>query len=236
MPPPAPSSHPGGSQGCRATQVGARIWRGGVPPLPLALHPSGTHPAPPPAWPRARPLAPGVGRPCPAQVFARSQGRAQLPRRVCSQPGELPAPRGPSWEKCRGGFAGLTLPWEPGHTRTLQSRSRPSLWCQPFPRGSKPSPALHNPAPGHFGSQTALQKAQPAPGWDGATPTGTPGPCRGQDVSAARPPAFPSRPVHTERSKVPVPCCCPSPRWGHGAGTGHGEPGATSPPLPNPAP
>lgn len=45
-------------------------------------------PSPPrPAWPRARPLAPSTGRPCPAQAFASGQGWAALPRRVCSEGG-----------------------------------------------------------------------------------------------------------------------------------------------------
>lgn len=112
----------------------ARVW--GVCPRPISslLRPSrrgwrpgrtSRPPVPPhPAWPRARPLAPSVGRPCPAQVFASGQGWAALPRRAPSE-GGAPRSQGPLLGEMPGEICRINPPPGPGPHADAGCGARP---------------------------------------------------------------------------------------------------------------
>lgn len=102
------------------------------------------HPVPPhPAWPRARPLAPSVGRPCPAQVFASGQGWVALPRRACSK-GGAPSSQRPLLVEMPGGICWINAPPGPRPHTGAGFRASPcsSPRLHPFPAEQTPPLAL----------------------------------------------------------------------------------------------
>lgn len=112
----------------------ARVWGVCPRPIPSLLSPSrrgwrpgrtSRPPVPPhPAWPRARPLAPSVGRPCPAQVFASGQGGAALPRRASSE-GGAPRSQGPLLGETPGEICRINPPPGPGPHADAGCGARP---------------------------------------------------------------------------------------------------------------
>lgn len=176
----------------------ARGWSVGPHPALSSLHPACTScpPVPPhPAWPGAQPLAPSVGRPCPAQVFASGQGWAALPRRIRSEGG---APSGPPGRDAQGGLLGegprpptdavLGPALAAAAVASLRGRANATL-CPPAhpekPKGTKVQPCS-GVGQSHLGGCTATAMAMGGVSLSPPLPKGGQSPC---SQAAARAPA-----------------------------------------------
>lgn len=205
--PPAPSSHarweaPRYGEGMAGPlSPGEGTWpESGSPPCPVPPVPipaglaAGTHPAP------TRPSAPSLA-PRPAAGTQRGEALPRAGIRLrpglgcASQEGlqqrrwggrggeKLPAPRGPSWERSLGRFAGLMLLRDPGHTQTRGSEAVLAAAGDRIPsRRSKCHPLSPSPpcsAAGEAEGDRHGGHPSPSPdvGQQRATPNGRAGGC-----------------------------------------------------------
>lgn len=129
--------------------------------------------------------------------------------------GELPAPRGPSWEKCRGGICGINPPPGPGPHADAGCGGRVCSVPSPCP----PAPPWSSPG----GQSRGHAAPGPAAGWDRGAPRAGMGTGAGWGRSCSCRILFPEKvPIPQGRIHPTLPGKHPEVPWG--TGTPWGQP------------